>query len=585
MVSGRFVSETAKISHKATFPILVHSNEKWADKVSSTAGSDKSDDEKKSKSEKKKKSSKVSPITSPNDDEVSLKSDGEDRRSRRSDDSDKKRDKANVEKIQLTEGVVQDYINLEKAINKLERKNVLKKYESQTIYADNLKNTVEQLEAVLKELKKQTEREKSDLKNIEQPSVKDYLKQQVCGGQLTSLGRLSNKVMVKGNQWPIQGEWEARFEKEKTEYEDALNKQDAVEKELELSKVKYETAQKVMDIYKQQTDNLLALYDKQDKMLIGIFGTDYASEKENILEGEVDEMMDWQQRVALAMFKWANGRVLLVHALTQITFGINRWQDIKKIEESNSRARYFAAAEARNNFIAAAQNVQSCRMYLNKVEFPYATEDEILLMEDTATKAFKNVQDDSVVKKALKVFQETQQKVARLIQWFDKVINDTIRKDLDQANNAVIKKQKALREERLALMKKQVSKELGHNMDFEYDSISDDDLEKELKTLEEEAIKGMNAVKNKKISEILSYGPEDSSTLPLNKLAPIPSKDALFGDVKQKLDELDTTRKEFVKRHYIQREKQAMAIQEKLKMRQQKNRRTRKQRRESVAPA
>ncbi|KIH49609.1 hypothetical protein ANCDUO_20316, partial [Ancylostoma duodenale] len=78
------------------------------------------------------------------------------------------------------------------------------------------------------------EREKSDLKNIEQPSVKDFLKQQ----------------------------------------------------ELELSRVKFETAQKVMEIYKQQTDNLLALYDKQDKMLIGIFGSDYASEKENILEGE-----------------------------------------------------------------------------------------------------------------------------------------------------------------------------------------------------------------------------------------------------------------------------------------------------------
>lgn len=51
----------------------------------------------------------------------------------------------------------------------------------------------------------------------------------------------------------------------------------------------------------------------------------------------------------------------------------------------------------------------------------------------------------------------------------------------------------------------QVSKELGHSMDFEYDSISDDDLEKELKSLEEEAIKGMNAVKNKKIS--VSYLP------------------------------------------------------------------------------
>ncbi|KAK5981247.1 hypothetical protein GCK32_004812 [Trichostrongylus colubriformis] len=530
---------------------------RWADNVSMRTP-DKSDDDRKSIASLSRKSAKVSPLASPNDDELSAKSDGEDKKSHRSTDSEKRREKAPVDRIQLTEGVVQDYINLEKAIHKLERKNVLKKYESQTIYADNLKNTVEQLEAVLKELRKQTEREKSDLKNIEQPSVKDFLKH--------------------------QGEWEARFEKEKAEYEDAVNKQDAVEKELELSKVKFETAQKITDIYKQQTDNLLALYDKQDKMLIGIFGTDYASEKENILEGEVDEMMDWQQRVALAMFKWANGRVLLVHALTQITFGINRWQDIKKIEESNTRARYFAAAEARNNFIAAAQNVQSCRMYLNKVEFPYATEEEILLMEDTATKAFKNVQDDSVVKKALKVFQETQQKVARLIQWFDKVINDTIRKDLDQANNAVIKKQKALREERLSLMKKQTEKELGHSMEFEYDTISDDDLEKELKILEEEAIRGMKTVKNKKIAEILSYGPSENSTVPLSKLAPIPSKDALFGDVKQKLTELDSTRKEFVKRNYIQREKQAMAIQEKLKMRQHKNRRTRKERRESIIP-
>ncbi|VDL77328.1 unnamed protein product [Nippostrongylus brasiliensis] len=521
--------------------------ERWADNVS--AGTTfKSDSEVKT-SQLNKKSSKVGPLVSPNDDELSTKSDGEERKSRRSTDSEKRPEKEPTERVQLTEGVVQDYINLEKAINKLERKNVMKKYESQTIYADNLKNTVEQLEAVLKELRKQTQVE---VKLMKTRGYRDRT---------------------------FQGEWDARFEKEKNEYEDAVNKQEAVEKELELSKVKFETAQRVTEIYKQQTDELLALYEKQDKMLS-------CEETSNLRDFQVDEMMDWQQRVALAMFKWANGRVLLVHALTQITFGINRWQDIKKIEASNSRARYFAAAEARNNFIAAAQNVQSCRMYLNKVEFPYATEEEIILMEDTATSAFKNVQDDKVVKKALKVFQETQGKVARLIQWFDKVINDTIRKDLDQANNAVIKKQKALREERLSLMKKQTQKELGHSLEFEYDSVSDDDLEKELKALEEQAIKEMKSVKDKKISEILSYGPSDSNTLPLSKLAPIPSKDALFGrsDVKQKLTEHDSSRKEFVKRNYIQREKQAMAIQEKLKMRRQKNRRTRKQRRESVAP-
>ncbi|KAK6050180.1 hypothetical protein COOONC_12315 [Cooperia oncophora] len=129
--------------------------ERWADNVSIRTP-DKSDDDKKSITSLNKKSAKVSPLTSPNDDEMSSKSDGEDKKSHRSTDSEKRREKPPVERIQLTEGVVQDYINLEKAIHKLERKNVLKKYESQTIYADNLKNTVEQLEAVLKELRKQT---------------------------------------------------------------------------------------------------------------------------------------------------------------------------------------------------------------------------------------------------------------------------------------------------------------------------------------------------------------------------------------------------------------------------------------------
>lgn len=34
-----------------------------------------------------------------------------------------------------------------------------------------------------------------------------------------------------------------------------------------MARVNYENALKIMDIYKQQTDNLNALYEKQDKML------------------------------------------------------------------------------------------------------------------------------------------------------------------------------------------------------------------------------------------------------------------------------------------------------------------------------
>lgn len=84
---------------------------------------------------------------------------------------------------------------------------------------------------------------------------------------------------------------------------------------------------------------------------------------------------------------------------------------------SNTRMRYFAAAEARNNFIAAGQNVQSCRVYLGRVKFPYATEEEMAQMEQAIQNAFNDIQSNASLKKALNVYQTTHKKVASLIQW------------------------------------------------------------------------------------------------------------------------------------------------------------------------
>ncbi|GMS99628.1 hypothetical protein PENTCL1PPCAC_21803, partial [Pristionchus entomophagus] len=422
--------------------------------------------------------------------------------------------------LKLSDGVIQnynqsfqDYINLEKSIYRYERKNVVKKYESKSIFADDIKKTVDQLEATYKELRKQTEKEKTDVENLEQPSVKTFLKQ--------------------------QNMWDQRFTRERQEYLDAINKQEIAEKELKMARDQHHRASKIAEIYKQQVDNLNGLYEQQDKMLSGIFGTEYASEKENVLEGEVDDLIEWQQRVALAMFKWTNARALLVHANTQMAFGITRWQELKHIDKT---------------------------VYLGKVQFPYATEEEMALLETTVNSSFKDVQSDETLDKALKIYQDTHKKIAALIQWFDKVINDTIRKDLDKANN-------------------KVKQDMGKEMKFDYDDVDDDDLEQELLALEAEAVKDQNELPGENLTDILNLSQPDGrdpTPLPSSKLAPLPTKDALFGDVKQKLDEYDKTRKTFESRNNLQREKQAMALQEKLKLRQQNNRRTRTDRRKSV---
>ncbi len=179
------------------------------------------------------------------------------------------------------------------------------------------------------------EKEKADVDNIAQPSVKAFLKQ--------------------------QGTWEQKVNKEQQEYLDSLNKQEISDKvsyktdrihisvqELKGAKLQYERAARIADIYKQQTDTMNELYEKQDKMLgrledygsysirlfvlAGIFGNQYASERENSLEAELDDALEWQQRVSLAKFKWSNGRVLLVHACTQMAFGITRWKELEAIE-------------------------------------------------------------------------------------------------------------------------------------------------------------------------------------------------------------------------------------------------------------
>jgi hypothetical protein len=96
--------------------------------------------------------------------------------------------------------------------------------------------------------------------------------------------------------------------------------------------------------------------------------------------------------------------------------------------------RYFAAAEARNNFIAAGQNVQSCRVYLGKVKFPYCTDAEMADMETALNNVFNDIQTNTSLHKALHIYTKIHKSVAALIQWFDKVINYTILKDLEKAN-------------------------------------------------------------------------------------------------------------------------------------------------------
>ena len=87
------------------------------------------------------------------------------------------------------------------------------------------------------------------------------------------------------------------------------------------------------------------------------------------------------------------------------------------------------ATEARNNLVAAAQNITSAQKYLNTIQFPYCKPEEI----DTLTRATNNIYTDMQsadrLAHALNCYSTTHKRAAALLQWFDNVsiiTNNTI---------------------------------------------------------------------------------------------------------------------------------------------------------------
>ena len=65
--------------------------------------------------------------------------------------------------------------------------------------------------------------------------------------------------------------------------------------------------------------------------LADIFNGEYGSDLENSLEQAFDNLMDQKQRISVANYKWTSARVLLQHAVSQLSFAVQRWKDVSKI--------------------------------------------------------------------------------------------------------------------------------------------------------------------------------------------------------------------------------------------------------------
>ena len=128
------------------------------------------------------------------------------------------------------------------------------------------------------------------------------------------------------------------------------------------------------------------------------------------------------------------------------------------------------ASIARNNLVAAAQNIQGAQRYLSNVQFPYCAPAEVTTLNKATAYIFTDMQTVERHQHAMDCYSTTAKRCGALLQWINqvgwtllcilmiifcacKVVNNTIAKDLEDINAKVKESSTELRSERVRLIK------------------------------------------------------------------------------------------------------------------------------------
>ena len=88
---------------------------------------------------------------------------------------------------------------------------------------------------------------------------------------------------------------------------------------------------------------------------------------------------------------------------------------------SKGQEKYVLATEARNNLVAASQNLKSCQKYLSNISFPYVKPQEVVTLDRAIEHIYTDMQTPDRSAHAMQCYSVTQKRAAALLQWFDNV--------------------------------------------------------------------------------------------------------------------------------------------------------------------
>lgn len=390
----------------------------------------------------------------------------------------------------------------------MEKRNLFKQHKMKNEQLVTLTAQVKQLYEQQQQLKAQTLKEYQDVVDLQSNnSVRSMMSQMQFDQQMT---------------------------KEQQEYMDALNKQEMHKKQLEaVVRQEASTKAEVAQLH-QASEELKALYDKQDSILSSIFDGKYGSELEYRLETELDMIMERKQRIEVAKYKWKNSKILIQHACGQFGFAVRRWNDVLQVPPVNRGLRYQFAAETRNNLVAGLQNLDGAQRYLNTIKFPYCTPDEIKTVSTALQYIFTDLNSAERYRVALECYSSMYKRSAALVQWFDRVINKTIVTDLETVKRECAAKQRELKVERLNLIREKIREKAGDEVADKLKIAEGSDEETE--TEEAELVDLVEADRVSQAGDEAEEGTSDDTgptPLPTEELAATPSMNDIFGNIEE----------------------------------------------------
>ncbi|KAK3597898.1 hypothetical protein CHS0354_042235 [Potamilus streckersoni] len=447
--------------------------------------------------------------------------------------------------MEVSIDVLMRYMNLEKEIQELEKKNVVKTYEAEKKQLDDVSETVKSLDAAYKKCCDDVAKEKKDVDNLtEKKNIKDLFKDEAS--------------------------FNKQFTQEQEEYLEAVSKQENVKKQLDGVRQQEEELKKQIEPSKKEAERQKDLYNEREDILSGIFKGSYGSDLENKLESEFDFQLERKQRISAAHFKWSNGRVLLECACNQLAFAVQRWLDALK--EKDGQQKYIIATEVRNNLVAAGQNLANCQRYLSNIEFPYCKPPEIDTLNKAANNIYVDVKEDSRHKHAYDCYYVTYRRAYALLQWFDSVINGTILRDLNAATEECMKTEQGLRAERVRLIKQKIEENGGSTAGFDlilFAGMTGGTTDSRNDEPKPELI-GLVETKNQNEQKDLP----PPTPIPKGQLAPPPSMEDIVGKMDKTKQEHEKAMSELLHTQEINKARQEQGLEEKLEQRRRRREKT-----------